>query len=775
MHLSLRGRLRVAAVIAVLVTSLVSALVAAPVAAQPPADTIGIIKADESPSNAEIAVRLSEETPLPDTSTVVIGRDDEFADSLASGVLQSTSPLLLVPRGGPVPERVRAELVRLAPQRVLLLGGVAALEPAVEEELRGMGFAVERRAGPSRFETATVIAGTDAAGADTAILARAFPAAGATDPTQGFADALAAGGMAAEFGWPVLLTQTEVLTGPTREYLVSAGIRTVKLMGGTAAISQAVEDELVAMGISTERLAGGSRAETAVEVAKARGADSAADAAHVVLVQGQTADAWAGGFAAAAHSALLDAPIVLAVESQLPPATVAWLEGGAVGGAGQAFAVDPSDGGVVLTCVTAPDLCEDARIALGLPPALTPPPQLISVGTDDRNAGGELASSDDTGTTIAFVSSGTVVPGVDDGRRHVYVARIAEDGTATYELVDVRPDGTPATRPLTFSEGPTGVSADGRYVAFTSPDTELDSDGLTAGFLGGSYLRDMQTGTTRLVSFDTTGEPAAKPSDLAVNDDGTVVSYRAQLDGGGGSFGIAIHDLTTGEVTAVTDADGQTFFDSSGVGTPALSGDGSTVAFYTDQPLVVDDTNEAADTYVFDVAEGRIQRLSVAGDGREADAVDRNDDGRLGISRDGQLVVFASDASNLTPGLDPASNSRNIFLHDRGSGTTTLVSRLPDGTAANSSAAPTISRDGRFVAFATSGDITASAQGRCGTYRWEIATDQMRRLDLNPLTGSNNCPDRIAAADTGVVVFGTNSSFTPADEDTQPDVYRSVP
>ncbi|MGI9019023.1 MAG: cell wall-binding repeat-containing protein, partial [Euzebya sp.] len=173
---------------------------------------------------------------------------------------------------------------------------------------------MERRAGASRFETATAIARADAAAADTVILARAFPSEGATDPTQGFADALAAGGMAAEFGWPVLLTQTEVLTPTTRAYLQEAGIGQVEIMGGTAAISAGVEAEINGLGIATERVSGASRAETAIAVAAKRGAPSAAEAAHVVLVQGQTEDAWAGGFAAAARSALLDAPIVLAVE-----------------------------------------------------------------------------------------------------------------------------------------------------------------------------------------------------------------------------------------------------------------------------------------------------------------------------------------------------------------------------------------------------------------------------------------------------------------------------
>jgi putative cell wall-binding protein len=330
-------------------------------------DTLSIVKEGESPSNAEIAVRLSESTDLGAVDTVVIGRDDGFADSLASGVLQGTSPLLLVPTAGPLPARVVAELERLGPARVILLGGEAALAPAVADELTARGYAVERRAGASRFETAVAVAATDAPAADTAILARAFAADGSTDPTQAFADALSAGGMAAELGWPVLLTQTDVLTAPTRAHLLAAGIQQVKIIGGTAAVSAAVEDELAQLGITTERLAGPSRAATAIAVAEERGAPSAADVARVTLVQGQAPDAWAGGFAAAAHSARYDAPIVLGVGEALPDETAAWLEDGVTGG-GAAYAVDPTTGEPVITCVVLPDLCEAARLALGLPP-----------------------------------------------------------------------------------------------------------------------------------------------------------------------------------------------------------------------------------------------------------------------------------------------------------------------------------------------------------------------------------------------------------------------
>ena len=73
-------------------------------------DSLSVLKEEGSPCNAEIAVRLSEVTPPAGVTTVLIGRDDDVADSVASGVLQAHSPLLLVPRAGPVPQGVPNEL-----------------------------------------------------------------------------------------------------------------------------------------------------------------------------------------------------------------------------------------------------------------------------------------------------------------------------------------------------------------------------------------------------------------------------------------------------------------------------------------------------------------------------------------------------------------------------------------------------------------------------------------------------------------------------------------
>jgi Tol biopolymer transport system component len=127
-----------------------------------------------------------------------------------------------------------------------------------------------------------------------------------------------------------------------------------------------------------------------------------------------------------------------------------------------------------------------------------------------------------------------------------------------------------------------------------------------------------------------------------------------------------------------------------GAATPnAISADGRYVAFVSNADnLVASDTNGVQDVFVRDAIRGTTSRVSVDSHGVQADLSSSNPS----ISADGRYVAFDSDATTLAPGTD--NNATNIFVHDAVTGTTSLVS--PYGFD------PTISADGRYVAF-TSG------------------------------------------------------------------------
>lgn len=137
----------------------------------------------------------------------------------------------------------------------------------------------------------------------------------------------------------------------------------------------------------------------------------------------------------------------------------------------------------------------------------------------------------------------------------------------------------------------------------------------------------------------------------------------------------------------------------------SISDDGRFVAFTSiAENLVPGDTNLSSDVFVRDRKTDTIERVSVGPLGVQGDG----NSGWLSllgtpdISRDGRFVAFASEASNFVLGDIPGTP--DVFVHDRETHTTELISVGLDGFPAGGSAAPSISGDGRFVAFRSFSD-----------------------------------------------------------------------
>jgi putative cell wall-binding protein len=153
---------------------------------------------------------------------------------------------------------VEAELLRLRPGFVSIIGGPAAVAPAVESRLRALGIAVLRTQGADRYDTsARVSAAAFATGARVAYVATgtAFP------------DALAAGSGAAVEGGPVLLTRPGALPATVAAELRRLAPAEIVVVGGTTAVSAAVAEQLRALG-PVVRIAGADRFATAAAVAR---------------------------------------------------------------------------------------------------------------------------------------------------------------------------------------------------------------------------------------------------------------------------------------------------------------------------------------------------------------------------------------------------------------------------------------------------------------------------------------------------------------------------
>ncbi len=130
---------------------------------------------------------------------------------------------------------------------------------------------------------------------------------------------------------------------------------------------------------------------------------------------------------------------------------------------------------------------------------------------------------------------------------------------------------------------------------------------------------------------------------------------------------------------------------------PALNADGTVIAFDSiADNLVTGDTNQSDDVFVRNRTTGRTHRVSVSSTGVQANGTSSRPD----VSNDGRYVVFDSSASNLVPG--DTNNRTDVFMHDRMTGETTLVSQSSSGQQGNdSSFSPVISGNGHLVAFTT--------------------------------------------------------------------------
>jgi spore coat protein A len=266
------------------------------------------------PGRMETAVAISAAT-FPDGAAVAyVVTGDAFPDALAGGpaAAADTAPVLLTAPSA-LPAATAAELTRLAPGRVVVLGGERAVADGVLADIaRAVPAAsVGRIFGPDRYATAAAVsAATFAAGAPVAYVATG----------RAFADALAGGAAAAARGGPVLLTEPDQVPGVTAAELRRLAPDRVVVLGGPAAIGEDVMRGVAAAVGPTAavvRLAGASRYDTAVTVSRDTFPDGAP--AAVVATGAGFADALAGVSAAAAAAA----PLLLVDPAGVPPAVAA--------------------------------------------------------------------------------------------------------------------------------------------------------------------------------------------------------------------------------------------------------------------------------------------------------------------------------------------------------------------------------------------------------------------------------------------------------------------
>ncbi len=247
----------------------------------------------------------------------VLATSETFADSLAGAALTADGPLLLT-AGDALSPDTATELDRVLADgaTVYVLGGTDAISGGVAQSLTDRGFVVDRLAGETRVETALAVADEVRRlhPSTTVLLARSDGAPG--NPTSAFADSMTGGSLAAAARLPILVTPTEQLHPAVSGWLTSTGTATTVLLGGRAALSQAVEDAVP----GGQRLSGPERTATAAAIAGSDLWPRSAERRFVIL-DGARADGWAYGLSAAGIAADAGAPPLLVGTDTVSAAT----------------------------------------------------------------------------------------------------------------------------------------------------------------------------------------------------------------------------------------------------------------------------------------------------------------------------------------------------------------------------------------------------------------------------------------------------------------------
>ncbi|WP_152811004.1 TolB family protein, partial [Ostreibacterium oceani] len=362
---------------------------------------------------------------------------------------------------------------------------------------------------------------------------------------------------------------------------------------------------------------------------------------------------------------------------------------------------------------------------------------------------------------VAFSSNSTnLVAGDTNGRDDVFVH---DTQTGVTTRVSVDSSGTEGDDNSTVPS----ISADGRYVAFSSRGTNLVAGDTNS--VQDIFVHDTQTGATTRVSVDSSGvEGDSHSYNPSISADGRYVAFQSNatnlvVGDTNGAADIFVHDTQMGVTTRVS-------VDSSGVASdsyssdPSISADGRYVAFWSNATnLVAGDMNGTADVFVHDTQTGNTTRVSVDSSGVASDSYSSDPS----ISADGRYVVFSSDATNLVAG--DTNGTRDIFVHDTQTGVTTRVSvDSSDIGGDDFSQVPSISADGRYVAFQSSATnlVAGDTNGVADVFVHDTQTGVTTRfsVDSNDLESNNGSYNPSISADGRYVAFDSFATNLVADD-----------
>ena len=456
-----------------------------------------------------------------------------------------------------------------------------------------------------------------------------------------------------------------------------------------------------------------------------------------------------------------------------------------------------------------------------IPPSVTTPPIPPSITTTSLGQGevnllfNASLAADGTGPLtwqltggslpagITFHSSGTLTGTPTQEGQFLFTVRVTgPGGMISKDLTLVTLGSTHrvsvVSNTLGEANGPSGdharsfdpgISNTGRFVVFDSAASNLVPN-LNPNSKRQVYLHDRQTGVTEMVSVTSAGLPGNDDSFVAtVSDDGNIVvfdSFASNYAGNdtGGVRDVFLRDRAAGTTQRIS----QYITGTQGVcaaitvnpldcnsSDPSISADGSIIAFATWSQLTPDDTDEAHDVYVFNRTASSLQRISVGIGGPP-----NGPSGSPAVSAEGRYITFSSLANNLIVG-DTVDTVSDIFVFDRQTGILRKATGAFGGGAADGpSFGPSISGDGRFVAFWSQAANLQSVPEATGFFDIFVADMQdspasiKKIVNLQGAEGDGESRAPSISRDGKIIAFdslATNLDDTLADGNGARDIY----
>ncbi|MGB5962043.1 MAG: DUF4347 domain-containing protein [Coleofasciculaceae cyanobacterium] len=383
----------------------------------------------------------------------------------------------------------------------------------------------------------------------------------------------------------------------------------------------------------------------------------------------------------------------------------------------------------------------------------------VSVASDGTQANqtsidpGRTPSISADGRYVAFASGANNL--VSDDTNGLADIFVHDTVTNATRRVSVGIGGTQANGGSTDSS----ISADGRYVAFASGASNLVSG--DNNLRSDLFVYDTIANTTRLVSvpispFQSQGTFCSAPS---ISADGRYVAYESTFSNlvSGDTNGlqdIFVYDTVANSTRRVSLSSNGTQSNSASFDA-SISANGRYIAYSSNaNNLVSGDTNGETDIFLYDTVANTTRRVSVSSNDTQGDGRSLNPS----ISADGRYVAFSSSSRNL---VDTRTFGSEVFVHDTLTNTTRLVSIATDGTPGGGST-PSISADGRYVAFESNAGnlVSGDTNLRPDIFVYDTVANTTTRIsvDDNGIQGNADSGYSSISADGSRVAFWSNAS-----------------